>query len=146
MDIKEFTKVAVRVKGISFTMSPYNWIIKQKGKLPDIARSIAESHKGPGLSEVMDAILPTMPSKALGMSVPGSKSALLKKSLRGLSPHQRRGFMAHEAFHAKNKTIGKSELLADIYGAYRAGKKGEGLSGRLRKGLSHLFRTSMKKG
>ena len=47
-----------------------------------------------------------------------------------------RNTIAHEAFHANNPRLGRSELLAHIYGGYRAPLPGSSIFKRLRGGLS----------
>ncbi len=76
-------------------------------------------------------------------STPKGKSIAINKIFwRYANKKKRREILSHEAFHANMPIVGKSEILAHIYGGAKSGKTiKESIKGGA-KGLKHLIKTA----
>ncbi|HNW88197.1 MAG TPA: hypothetical protein PKN48_00910 [Bacteroidales bacterium] len=64
----------------------------------------------------------------------GKKSIVLNSKFFDLPKKERRNILHHEAFHVKNPILGKSEILAHMYGNYKT-------KDSIVAGIAHLIKT-----
>lgn len=136
MELSDFVKISALYKGLRMTMRPSELAnFPEKARTPILAR--IRLHDGK-LSNLAGTAATGQEHFWINKFGPGHIAKDPRKHHKTsiiLNP-ERREHIAHEAFHARNPKLGKSEFLARFYGGFRSSRGG--LASKVLKGL-HSF-------